>query len=176
MSDLSRTTLPSLVDSHVHLFDPQQRRYPWLTDVPTINQPHLLRDYQAALNGITVDSFVFVEVAAHDEDGLDEARWVASLGEDEPWLGAIVAQARLERGMAVREELDQLAQIELVHGVRRIIAAPFQSDPEFCLRPAFLEAVRLLPEYGFSFDIGVSAVDLSNVASLVQELGDVAGK
>jgi L-fuconolactonase len=132
-----------------------------------------LPEYQAALNGITVDSFVFVEVGAHDEDGLDEARWVSSLGKEEPRLGAIVAQARLERGAAVREELDQLVQLPLVHGVRRILAAPFQHDLAFCLQPAFLEALRLLPEYGFSFDIGISAVNLPNVVLMVQHCPDV---
>ena len=73
----------------------------------------------------------------------------------------------------MREELDQLVQLPLVHGVRRILAAPFQHDLAFCLQPAFLEGLRLLPEYGFSFDIGISAVNLPNVVLMVQHCPDV---
>lgn len=56
----------------------------------------------------------------------------------------------------MRGELDQLAKITLVHGVRHTLAAPFQHDLAFRLPPAFLEAVRWLPEYDFRFDIGIS--------------------
>ncbi len=38
--------------------------------------------------------------------------------------------------------------------MRRIIH--YEKDPAFCLLSRFLEGLRLLPEFGFSFDICIS--------------------
>jgi L-fuconolactonase len=84
-----------------------------------------------------------------------------------------VAGAPLELGRAVRPHLDALAQHKLLRGIRRIAAPPFQSDPDFCLRPSFIEGVRLLPEYGLTFDLGVQRHDLPKALELVRKCPDV---
>ena len=53
----------------------------------------------------------------------------------------------------------------LVHGVRRLIQA--EPDVEFCLRPGFVEGVKLLPRFGFSFDICIYHHQLASVIRFV---------
>jgi L-fuconolactonase len=162
-----------IVDAHAHLYDPGRLEYPWLEGAPVLRTPHLPGDYSTASAPVEVEKIVFVEVAARDGLGLDEAAWVAELARGERRLQGIVAGARLERGAAVAAELDALRQLPAVKGVRRIVGAPFQSDPDFCLRPSFIEGVRLLPRYGFVFDLGAQKEDLLKSAELVRRCPDV---
>src|SRR5882762_398905 len=138
-----------VVDTHVHLYDVERLRYSWLDNIPQLKRPFLLDDYAAAVGAAPIEQFVFVEVAAHADDALKEARWVDShcavggvrlgIRAQGPAMGAIVAQARVELGAAVEDELSVLLEIQRVTGIRRIVAAPFQTDPAFCLRPLFVE-------------------------------------
>ena len=81
---------------------------------------------------------------------LDEAEWVDGLAaHDRRVLGAVVCLP-LERGPAIEPEMARVAKLKTVRGVRRLIQN--QPDPDFVLKPGFLEALRLLPKYNLSFD------------------------
>jgi L-fuconolactonase len=78
----------------------------------------------------------------------------------------IVAAASIERGAAVREELTALRAFgPLVRGVRRNLQA--EPDPTFCLKPDFVAGVRLLPEFGLTFDLCIAHTQLPPVTALV---------
>ena len=156
-----------IVDTHLHLYDPAQFTYAWLDGVPTLRHPHLPEDYLAAIGSIALEGGVFVEVAASDDQNLAETRWVTGLMPNAPWLRGVVANAPLEKGAAVRADLDELVQNPLVRGIRRLVSAPFRSDPDFCLRPEFVEGVRILAEYDLAFDLGIQKADLKKAAQLV---------
>ncbi|MBJ7601284.1 MAG: amidohydrolase family protein [Candidatus Dormibacteraeota bacterium] len=170
--DLLSPSCP-VVDAHAHLYDPGTLEYPWLEGAPVLRSPHLPSHYRQASEPVEVEKIVFVEVAARDGLALEEAAWVADLARSERRLQGIVAGARLERGTAVAEELDALKELPAVRGVRRIVSAPFQSDPEFCLRPSFIKGVRLLPRYGFVFDLAAQKEDLLRSAQLVRKCPEV---
>ncbi|UEM06509.1 amidohydrolase family protein [Skermanella rosea] len=160
-----------IIDSHVHLYDPAVLSYPWMAGIPALNRPHLPADFTDACGPIPVDRMIFVEVDAAPADRLAEADWVSGLAHTDPRIGAIVASAPLELGSAVEPHLDKLAERPLVRGVRRLIQS--EPDPEFCLRPDFIEGVRLLPRYGFSFDICVYHGQLAAAVDLVRRCPDV---
>ena len=172
-----------VIDTHVHLYDVAQWRYPWLDNIPPLKRPVLLADYTAAIGQASVEQFVFVEVAAHADDALNEVRWIdrhcatdpkpIGMHPRSPTLGAIVAQARLERGAAVEEELTALLETRRVTGVRRIVAAPFQTDPAFCLRSSFIEGVNRVGRLNLSFDIGASSSYLPAVVTFARQCENV---
>jgi L-fuconolactonase len=60
----------------------------------------------------------------------------------------------------------------VIRGVRRLIQN--QPDPDYVLKPAFLEAVRLLPKYNLSFDICIFHHQLPNTLEMVRRCPDVA--
>lgn len=140
-----------IIDAHVHLYDLGRIAYGWLNGVPKIKRSHLPADFHLARGDVAVEKFVFVEVAADPGLHLAEAEWAAGLAE--PRLAAIVAHAPLERGAAALADLERLAAMPKVRGIRRLIQGA--SDPGFCLEPEFLANVRLLPGYDFTFDICV---------------------
>ena len=142
-----------IVDSHVHLYDLERLSYGWLGGVPKINRSHGLEDFDAARATVEVDKLVFAEVAVDPGLHLAEAEFIQGLADADPRLCGMVAHAPLEKGVAVEADLEALAAMPAMRGVRRLIET--ERDPSFVLAPPFLEAVRLLPKFGFTFDICV---------------------
>ncbi|HXW00022.1 MAG TPA: amidohydrolase family protein [Anaerolineae bacterium] len=155
-----------IVDTHVHLWDPNHISYPWLAGAPAINRPFVLEDFRAASAGLNVEKIVFMECDAAAEDGLKEAAWVSSLAREEPRIQGIIAFAPLERGEGVRGYLDQLVKDSLVKGVRRLI----QSErPGFASQPDFVKGVQCLPAYNLSFDLCLRHYQLADTLKLVEQ-------
>jgi L-fuconolactonase len=161
----------TIVDTHVHFWNPQQLTYPWLAEVPALQRAFMPDDYRAQALLPNVEKLVFVECGADPASSLEEARWVASLAAVEPRLCGIVAQAALERGAAVRVELAALAQVPQVVGIRRNLEG--ETDPEFCLAADFIAGVRELSAFDFSFDICVRHHQLPAVIELVRRCPEV---
>ena len=159
-----------LIDTHLHVWDPRLLRYPWLEDIPLLNKPYLLEDYDRASRPVAIEKMVFLqaEVCAQFQQ---EADWVDSLAEQDSRLQGIVPWAPLELGDAALPALEKLAANPRIKGIRRIIQ--FEPDIEFCLQPSFIEGVQLLPRYGLSFDICIIHYQMANTIKMVAQCPDV---
>ena len=163
--------ITGLVDTHVHLWNPRVLRYPWLEDLPALNRAWLPGDFAAATGPVEVAKLVFVECGREPGQALAEVDWIESLVPDEPRLRGMVAHAALEQGAAARGELARLAERPLVKGVRRLLQG--ETDADFCLRPDFIAGVRLLAEFGFTFDLCIRHEQLGAVTELVRRVPEV---
>ena len=65
-----------IVDSHVHLCDPQRFGYAWMKNVPQLNRAVLPSHLTKAAAPFEIDQFVFVEVDVDFPQHLGEAAWV----------------------------------------------------------------------------------------------------
>jgi L-fuconolactonase len=162
----------AITDSHVHLWDPALLSYPWLACAPALNRPFLMSDFRQASAEHRVDKMIFVECGCDPAQSLAEVDWVATLSKAEPRLKGMVAQAPVEKGADVRDDLEKLAGRPLVKGVRRNVQG--ETDPDFCLRPKFVAGVRQLAEFNFSFDLCVRAEQLPGVTKLVRQIPEVS--
>ena len=144
------TSIP-IVDTHMHLWDPEYLSYAWLEEVQVLNRPFLLADYQRAMDSHQVAKMVFVQCEADQDQYIREAEWVTALAKEDPRIAAIVPWAPLEQGDAVRDALAALADNRLIKGIRRIIQ--FEDDPGFCLQENFVRGVQLLDVFDFHFEI-----------------------
>jgi L-fuconolactonase len=160
----------TIVDSHVHLWDPAQFRYPWLDGLSALNRSFKPADFNSA--SADVSKFIFVECGCEAAKSLAEVDWISNLAKSEPRLKGIVAHASLERGEEARAELEMLASRPLVKGVRRNLQS--EPDPEFCLHPKFLTGVRLLAEFGFTFDLCLRHEQLPTATELVRRVPEVS--
>ena len=156
-----------IIDTHLHLWDPKEVDYPWLKDVPELNRAYLLPEYNKACGSVEVEAMVFLQCEANFSQALDEAKWVNRLAKDEPRIKAIIPWAPLEKGDACRPFLDQLKQMPLIKGIRRIIE--FEEDPEFCLQPNFIKGVQILADYDYSFEICIQHYHMKNAIKLVEQ-------
>jgi L-fuconolactonase len=160
-----------IVDSHVHLYDPEALDYPWMREFPELLRRHRMAEFDKARGAVTVEKLVFVEVDVAPGLRQHEAEWVAREAAQDPRIAGMVAAAPLELGAAVRDELDRLAGHRILRGIRRLIQS--EPDLEFCLQPGFVEGVRLLPSYGLSFDICIRHYQLASATALARLCPDV---
>jgi L-fuconolactonase len=158
---------PPIVDAHVHYWDTARRHHAWLDHEPDLRRPFGPADLDAG--GWDVAGVVAVQADCREDEGLDEARWLASLAVDGPVLG-VVAHAPLERGAAAADSLDALRQVPGVVGVRRLL----QDEPTALVTdPAFVAGVRSLAPLGLTFDVCVREHQLTAVAALAAAAPEV---
>jgi L-fuconolactonase len=160
-----------IIDSHIHLCDPSRFGYGWTKGAPSLKREVLPRDLYAAAGPVQIERFVFVEVDVDFPQHLEEAAWVAGLGDRDPCLAGMVAALPLERGRAIAPELDRLRQHKLLRGIRRLIQT--QPDADFCIRPDFIDGVRLLARHDLVFDICILHHQMPSVIRLVQQCPEV---
>jgi L-fuconolactonase len=160
-----------IVDAHVHLYDPGVISYAWMRDKPVLDRPRLMAQLDADRGSCEIEALVWIEVAVDPGQYLQEASYVDGLARADARIRALVAHAPLERGAAVRPDLEKLAAHDRVRGIRRLVQD--ERDAAFCLRPGFVEGVHLLADLDLSFAIGVYHRQLASAVELVRRCPDV---
>ena len=128
-------------------------------------------DLTKAAAPVKIEQFVFVEVDVDFPQHLNEAAWVAELAKSDPRLTGMVAALPLEKGQAIEPELEELRKHKLLRAVRRLIQT--QPDPDFCIRPEFIEGLKLLAPHDIAFDICIFHHQMPNVIKMVRQCPEV---
>jgi L-fuconolactonase len=156
----------TLVDAHLHLWDRHRFHYPWLAAVPPLDRSFLPADIGASG---PVDRVVFVQADCLPEEGLDEARWVASLAGGWPRLAGIVAFAPLDDPESAAGQLERLRQVPGIVGARRLL----EGAPEELLRSeGLVDGLRLLQPAGLVFDACITSDQLPALVLLASRVPD----
>ena len=156
-----------IIDSHIHLLDQKRFGYAWAEGEPKLKRDWTVNDLANSAKPYEIEGLVFVEVDVDMPQYLDEAEWVDGLAAlDRRVMGAVVCLP-LEKGAAIEPDMARVAKLKTVRGVRRLIQN--QPDPEFVLRPGFLEAVRLLPKYNLSFDVCILHPQMPNTLAMMRQ-------
>jgi L-fuconolactonase len=157
-----------IIDTHLHLWDPRRLSYAWHGENPLLARPYLIEDYPA-----DVAAMVFVECFVNEGQFEAEVRFAEEQIARDPRIKAIVAHAKLEEGAAVLPYLQHLkATTPKLRAIRRNIEA--QSDPDFCIRPAFIEGVKLLQALELPFEMTVNFRHMERLLRFVDQVPDVA--
>ncbi|MDJ0335726.1 amidohydrolase family protein [Salinibacterium sp. G-O1] len=160
-----------LIDTHLHLWDPNRFDYAWLDAVPGLRQTFglaELADASIPAEG-ELREYVFMQADCAPAQAVAEVDWVAELAEDAPIRG-IIAFAPVEDESGLDASLEHFASRPLVKGVRRLL----QSEPAgFSRSEAFLAGARRLTGAGLTFDACVTADQLEDVAVLARAVPDL---
>ncbi len=154
-----------IVDSHVHIWDPARLPYAWLDGHPVLDRPFLLGDYDAATAPESISKMVFVECDIDRGHAVDEVAWVEEVAASDSPIAGIVGHAPVEEGDAVLTTLEALEPFGLMRGVRRLIQS--EAEPGFCIQPRFIDGVRRLERFDWSFDICILARQMDDAIALV---------
>lgn len=161
-----------IVDTHVHLWDPNEVRMSWLDGNAVLNKRYMVDELTAHASGVALDSIVYVEVAVEPQYAIIEAQRVQRLASTWPTLAGIVAAAPVEFGGLARAYYQALVDIgPQIKGVRRLFQG--ESDVNFASRPEVVAGVRALADFGLSFDICIFHPQLPAVIELVRQVPDV---
>ncbi|WP_341947422.1 amidohydrolase family protein [Microbacterium sp. LWH11-1.2] len=150
-----------VIDSHLHLWDPELLEYTWLEGPYDFRFAEIELEH-ARLGAAADEKAVFVQAETADDRFLDEVRWVESLAERVGVIG-IVAGVRLDHGVDTTTHLDELAAQTLVVGVRHNL----QNEPDgLAVSTAFVTGAREVAARGWTFDACVRANQLPDIARL----------
>jgi len=155
--------MTTLLDAHVHFWDPGTRHHDWLAAHPSLHRRFGPEDLDAGAHELT--GAVFVQADCRDDEALGEVQWVSALARSHPVIRGIVAYAPLHLGDAAEPDLAAIATERLVVGVRWLL----QGRPrEAITGSALISGLRRLPAWGLTFDLCATHDQLTAVASLVE--------
>src|SRR5262249_29782640 len=110
-----------IIDTHQHLWDPDQLPYSWTSSQPSLNRSFRPSDYQEATRDLTIANSVHVEADVDEDVMIEETLHVLSLAKkDDSPIAGVVAAARPEYE-GFRKYIDRIAGQRLLKGVRRIL-------------------------------------------------------
>jgi L-fuconolactonase len=162
-----------IIDTHLHIYDPEAVRYGWMTGAPKLNHPHLVRDLERSAPHIAIEAFIFAEVDCDDDQHMREIHWVHEQAVHEPRIKGMFCSLPLEKGgNAVADDLKTYAAMPLARGVRRLIQG-HADEPGWCLRDPFVEAVQSLSVYGLNFEITIMHTQMRDAVELARRCPDV---
>ncbi|HJP73755.1 MAG TPA: amidohydrolase family protein [Pseudonocardiaceae bacterium] len=149
--------MTEILDAHVHFWDPRALRYPWLDDVPALNEPFPPQRLRRPVDVIVV------EAGRAEQDAAAEVEWIRREAHDQPWIRGIVAHVPLENPARAAAVLRGYRDDPFVVGVRRNVQ---DEAPGFLGDKGFRAGVGLLGEAGLPFDACVRAHQLTELAEL----------
>jgi L-fuconolactonase len=160
-----------IVDTHMHLWNPEHFRMSWLDGDSLLNQRYTIDVYTKQTTDIPIEAMVFVECGVEPQYALLEALWAVVCARTDTRIQGIVAACPVEFGLRTRSHLEALlASGSLVKGVRRNIQD--ENDAKFCLQPDFVRGVQIVSDYALSFDLCIRHWQLPAVTTLVRRCPD----
>jgi predicted TIM-barrel fold metal-dependent hydrolase len=161
-----------VIDTHVHFWNTDSFRYPWIERGSLFDRTFSLQDYlrSAAQAQAPIGGMVFVEADAHSSCSLREARWVEELAGADVRIRGIVARVALSGSSSVAADLDAVAAIPLVKGIRDNIQG---HPPGFAVRPSFVRGVREVGRRGMHFELCLHHHQLDEVLELAGQCAEV---
>lgn len=136
------------VDAHHHFWNRAKADYPWLTPAAgAIYADFFPRDLAPLLRAAGIHQTVLVQAANSSDDTVA----MLTQAEEHDWIGAVVGWVPLLDPAATRRALERYTRHPKFRGVRHIIHD--EPDPDWVIQPAVLDSLRVLAEFGLSFDV-----------------------
>ena len=152
-----------IVDAHVHVWNLQQFRLPWLDHAgPILDRNYSIADYEQAIQGLNIVRSYYVEVDVAPNQKEAEARYVTELcaqGKG-PIRAAIIGGTPGKPGF--RAYINHFKNDPHVRGVRCSFGEAIKN------REALIEDLHFLVDLGMSFDLLIGSPMLHNAAEVVR--------
>jgi L-fuconolactonase len=156
-----------VIDTHLHLIDPDRLGYPWIRAGDELDTSWDAQRFAA--EALLVTAAIVVEAGVETGQTGREVSWVRSQAAAHPWIRGMVAQLAVEHPGALAAGLGQLRGDDLIAGVRRNL----QDEPPGYLRdPGLRDGIRRLGQAGLPFDACVRSWQLTELAELAAACPD----
>ncbi len=153
------------IDSHQHFWRYHPLKHSWITDeMAVIRKDFLPGDLYPLLQENNVTGCVAVQADRTET----ETDFLLDLAGENSFIKGVVGWIDLT-GDHVGERLEHYRQYNSVKGFREILQG---EEPEFMLRPAFLQGIQLLGSFGFTYDILIFPQHLPAAVQLVKQFPD----
>lgn len=155
-----------VIDAHQHIWDLARSDYSWLSGLAPIDRTMTMEDLRPVLRRHGVTATVLVQ--SDDTDGDTDLMLEAAASD--PMVVGVVAFAPLHDAGAAERRLAALAGP--VVGVRNL--AHMRADPEWMIRPGFLDGLAVLERAHLTFDlVGILPAHLEQAAAIADAFPDL---
>lgn len=154
------------IDSHQHFWKYDPHRQNWMTDeMDVLKKDYGPRDLAVLLNQCGLQGCVAVQASQTE----DENEFLIQLAEENSFIKGVVGWVDLQSN-TVHERLSYYTTKSKIKGFRHVLHD--ESDVDFMLRPAFLNGIKALKEFGYTYDLLIFPVHFSNSLQLVRQFPD----
>ena len=155
-----------VIDSHQHFWKYDSDKHAWIDDnMSSIRQDFLPHQLEKLYKAQGVDGCVAVQADQTDE----ETAFLLQLSKNHPIIKGVVGWVDL-RSPDISELLEAYSSEEIIKGFRHIVQG--EADPNFLLRPFFLNGISALKKHDFTYDILVFPHQLGAVLEFVKTFPD----
>ncbi len=158
-----------IVDSHFHIWDLNNLRYPWLDTRGILNNTYLFSDYLKQYDGWELEASVYVEVTSTDYK--KEADWVSEQAKTYNQIKGVVSWGKVE-DPDFEADLARMQKNPLIKGVRRMLKKA-ESREQLCVSAPFIKGMRLLPKYNMIYDMGIVPEIMDSACEMIRQCPDV---
>ena len=165
--DAAQPNAPAIVDTHVHLWDLNRVRLPWIEKNSPLARSYVMKDYQTATDGLNVVKGVYMEVDVDPKQLNVEADYVLDICRqaNTPLAAAVIGGRPADDDF--RKYLERFRGNRFLKGVRQVLHSA-SAKPGFCLTPAFMRGIQQLGEAGLSFDLCMRHGEIGDAVKLVE--------
>ena len=138
-----------VIDTHVHIWNFGQAKYPWLEgDTSILNRNYELEELESARIAAGITDGILVQAANNPED----TDWMLRKAAASPWIKGVVGWVPLQDPAATGRILEEkYIPNACFKGVRHLIHN--EVDPRWLLQDSVIESLGLLADQGLPYDV-----------------------
>jgi predicted TIM-barrel fold metal-dependent hydrolase len=161
-----------IVDTHVHVWDLDRERLPWLdAEGPILKRNWSPADYAKELRidqGYSLEQAIYIEIdRAHDERAKENQKAIELVNDPLTlFAGACISGTLTSSDFA--DYIEQWSTKSQIKGVRQVLHVP-SSPPHACLTETFINNVRLLGEKGLVYEACLRCEELEDLVTVAKE-------
>lgn len=149
------------VDAHQHFWNFDPVRDSWITnEMSVIQKDFLPQDLKPLLQQNNIDACIAVQADSSEA----ETNFLIELANENDFIKGVVGWVDLLSGQ-VKERLENYKQFTKLKGFRYILQG--QQDRAFMLNPAFINGIKALQDFNFTYDILIFPDQLQYTKNLI---------
>jgi L-fuconolactonase len=160
--------MSSIIDAHVHLWDPERGDYGWLTAaLPTLYRRIDEQELHEQLTLAGVQGAVLVQAAPTEA----ESDYLLSIAARNPWVRGVIGWVDFD-APGVEQRIAQRARQPKFVGVRPMLQDIH--DPDWIVHPSRSRALSALASHGLVFDALIKPVHMSRIEQIARQHPDLS--
>lgn len=153
-----------IIDAHQHYWHYNQSEYDWINDsMKILQQDFLPSHYKEEMKDNNIHGSVVVQARQSDQ----ETKWLLDLADHNEHILGIVGWIDL-KSKNLEHQLKEYKTSTKLKGFRHVIHD--ELDIDFMLDPKFINGLRLLNEYNYTYDLLIKSEHLENTIKLIEKL------
>jgi len=151
------------IDAHQHFWQYEPQKHAWIDDdMAVIRRDFMPRDLITELKVNEIDGCVAVQA----DQTIEETDILIDLASENDFIKGVVGWVDF-RASTIEKDLEKFSNNTIVKGFRHVVQG--EPDPNFLLRKPFLNGIKRLEQYGYTYDILIFPHQLGATLEFVKQ-------